>query len=185
MIKCSATCAVVFFLGIVGMQNFVWEQFTVAIWIPGSTYWLNSHPENIHGFPLAYIHPLCLSSESRNGWCATLEKFTHSLSHQRSRELHWFINLFIYLLKKNPSNRPCNFPCEFRIKRLEGFKGVKNTGTWCNQQVTQGLIFHSETRFLQINKSCILECCSFFYSLNLSSINVFFFLLKGMCKRLT
>lgn len=60
----------------------------------------------------------------------------------------------IYLFKKNLTQiTRAIFSVNFLLKPLEGFNGVKNTGCWCNQQVIQGLIFHSETRVLQINKS--------------------------------
>lgn len=70
---------------------------------------------------------------------------------------------FIYLFQENHSNRPCNFLCVFPIKPLEGSNGVRNIGCWCNQQVIERPIFHSVTRFLQINKPCVLGVIVFLF----------------------
>lgn len=55
-----------------------------------------------------------------------------------------FIYLLISLFKKSHSNHSCSFPCELPIKSLQGLNGAKNTDCWCNQQVIQAQIFHSD-----------------------------------------
>lgn len=147
-------------------MNFIWGKITEALFfLPGMVNYLSWHHWMFMGFHWQTSTVPMPWTDSMPGWTNVL-----ILSHISKAENCIHLSMQFIYFRKSTQVVSAFHPMNSLL--------WKNSGCWCNQKVIQELIFHSGTRFLQINNSCILECC--FFSINF--FKLYFTIVQDVCK---